>query len=602
MTLKTELANRHDFKAIEPWSLESLQNVGHCVSETARRMPDAIAVATPRKNWRTRQSGLFQRLRNQICTTKFDTINFEELDRYSDQIAATMQAHGVPPGTRIALMIPPGIEFVAWVFGLFKAGVVIILIDPGMGRKNLIRCLAEAEPNGMVGIALAHAIRQVMRSRLPNCKLNFVLGRWPGCVSVSRIRVSETGKSPIENHDREQPAAIIFTTGSTGPPKGVLYRHRHFIEQACQIRDYFQIAPGTVDVSGFPLFALFNTAMGATTVFPKMDATRPADIHPPEFIHAVESFNANQSFGSPALWNTVCKYCELHSLRLPSIARVMSAGAPVPASLLERIKYLIADHGDAFTPYGATEALPVSCISASEVLNETAAKSAMGAGTCVGKPFPKMEWQVIEITDQPLGSITECEILGSGKIGELIVSGSIVTDQYVTRTEANAFHKICDGEGFWHRMGDVGYLDEHNRFWFCGRKSQRVQTDEGTMFTVPCEALFNNHPKIYRSALVGISSGTLHPGPSAGLGNQGFQSFQIPAIVAEPHPQYWSEDSFLKNELIRELKAIASQHELTRSIKHILLRKNLPVDIRHNSKIFREKLRPWVSQQILKMQ
>ncbi len=553
----------------QPWSLESLQNVGHALTETAQRMPDEIAVACPRATRRGEQ-------------TKFKTITFAELERTSNQIALGVGKMGISPGTRIALMVPPGIDFVANVFGLFKSGVVVILIDPGMGRKNMIRCLSAAKPAGMLGVPLAHLARSLFRFRFPDCKQNIVVGKFPGCIPTSSfVRLDPREFVPVDIN-RESEAAIIFTTGSTGPPKGVLYRHRIFIEQARQIRDYFDIRPGSTDVSGFPLFALFNTAMGTTTVFPKMDPTRPANVDPREIIEAIAQFDADQSFGSPALWNTVSKYCVTHSVTFPGMKRVLTAGAPVPADVLTRIKSIISDEGDAFTPYGATESLPIACNSATVVINETARRTAEGEGTCVGHRFPEMNWKIIKITDEPLATIEDCEPLPRGQIGELIVQGSVVTDRYVTRVESNREHKIKDKDSFWHRMGDVGYLDEQDRFWFCGRKSHRVVTEQGTMFTIPSEGIINSHPSIYRSALVGV----------------GDRGQQVPVLIAEPQPEHWPTSKLDERHLLDEIRQLASQHWQTNQIKHFLLHHSLPVDIRHNSKIFREQLKIWAEKQI----
>ena len=412
----------------------------------------------------------------------------------------------------------------------------------------------------------------------------------PGCGRTDQL--SDDAKSHFdpnsdsdlagEGFDRESPAAIIFTTGSTGPPKGVLYRHRNFIEQSQQIRDYFSLQPGAVDVSGFPLFALFNTAMGVTTVFPAMDATKPAEIYPPNLIDAAEQFSATQSFGSPALWNTVSNYCTANKIKLPKIKSVFTAGAPVPPDVLRRVKSVIAEDGDVYTPYGATEALPVACNAASVVIAETAAKTNDGQGTCVGHKFSEIQWRVIEISDEPIERIDQAKTVAAGEIGELIVQGPVVTDQYVTRVEANADHKILDGDSFWHRMGDVGYLDEEDRFWFCGRKGHRVRTAEGTMFTVVCEAISNLHPKIYRSALVGA-------GPA---GNA------TPVMIVEPLPEAWPSNPADVKSLVEEVKQRLAGHPKTSSINHVLLKQKLPVDIRHNSKIFREQLKPWAEEQI----
>ena len=556
-------------------NLEGITNIAESLRIAATELPDQVAVAEPASRFSS-------------PPLKYRTITFRELDRRCDQIAAGVRRHGVYPGTKISLMVPPGIEFVTWVFGLLRAEATVILIDPGMGRKNMVRCLAEADPDGLAGILLAQAARVAFRRRLPNCKLNFVVGprRLPLGQSTAEFfagnSADTTSMSRGDEQAIEQPAAIIFTTGSTGPPKGVLYRHRHFIQQTIQIRDYFGVQPGGADVSGFPLFALFNTGMGMTTVFPKMDATRPAKILPENFIDAVEHFLANQSFGSPALWNTVSRFCEKNKRQLPTLQRVLTAGAPVPPHVLQRVRKAINPAGEVHTPYGATEALPVACIESRSVLGETAELSRKGRGTCVGKCWPQINWQVIEITDQPITDIANARPLAKGQIGELIVSGPVVTDRYVTRTEANALHKIADGQRFWHRMGDVGYLDDQDRFWFCGRKSHRVQTPTGTMFTIPAEAILNNHPAIYRTALVGVGQ----PGQ------------QIPVFIAEPWPEHWPGSHAAHERLQKELGQLAAGHELTRNVQHVFLMKALPVDIRHNAKIFREKLAVWAAEKL----
>ena len=565
------------------WDFEHLPNVGLTLALTAQRTPDRIAVAAPR-------SGQPKRLADGQ-SLEYDRISFAQLDMTSNQVAIGVRKMGVQPGTRLALMVPPGIEFVKMVFGLFKAGVTVILIDPGMGRKNMIGCLAEAKPDGIVGIKRAHLVRWLFRKKFPNCKKNVVVGSWPGCVSSHSFKQLDPSQFQADNAgSQEDEAAIIFTTGSTGPPKGVLYRHRNFIQQAVQIRDYFQIQPGSTDVSGFPLFALFNTAMGTTTVFPQMDATRPADVYPPNIIDAVNQFDADQSFGSPALWNTVSTWCESNQVKLPGIRRILSAGAPVPPDVLQRVRNIIADDGDAFTPYGATEALPVACNSASVVLNETAEKTRTGFGTCVGHKFERIEWRVIEISTDPLADVSETKEVPAGTIGELMVRGPAVTDRYVTRTSANADHKVTDGDTFWHRMGDVGYLDDQNRFWFCGRKNHRVITADGSMYTIPCEGIVNSHPKVYRSALVGVSPKG-QAGPSHG-------DTKSPVIVVEPHRKDWPETDSARQQFLSELQKLTAAHEVTRSIKTFLFRQSLPVDIRHNSKIFREQLGPWAEEQL----
>jgi acyl-CoA synthetase (AMP-forming)/AMP-acid ligase II len=382
----------------------------------------------------------------------------------------------------------------------------------------------------------------------------------------------------------EDPAAVIFTTGSTGPPKGVLYRHGNFAAQVAEIREFYDIVPGEIDLPCFPLFGLFNAAMGVTTVLPRMDPTRPARVDPSKIVDAIRDWNVTQAFGSPAVWNRVGRHCEQHGVELPSLRRVLSAGAPVPAHVLRRMKNSIHSEGDVHTPYGATEALPVASIAASEVLAETAKKTAAGAGVCVGRRFPGIQWKVIRITDGPISELSDAQGLPTGQIGELIVHGPVVTERYITRTDSNALAKIADDGSFWHRMGDVGYLDARDRFWFCGRLAHRVLTSVGPMYTIPCEAIFNEHPQVFRSALVGI----------------GLTGSQVPVIIVEPAQGHFPKNNTQRVALFDDLRELARANPLTERIQLFMVHPSFPVDIRHNAKVFREKLAVWAAGRITK--
>jgi acyl-CoA synthetase (AMP-forming)/AMP-acid ligase II len=507
------------------------------------------------------------------------------LDEDSSLLADGMRQMGIAPGARIVLMVRPGIDFISLVFAMFKAGLVTVLIDPGMGRRNLIQCLEQVQPEGFVALPVVQAIRKLLGRRFPKSRHHVTVGRrwfWGGpTIGKLRQRTPSPGFAPAET-SAEDPAAIIFTTGSTGPPKGVLYRHGNFDRQVDELRDAYGIRPGEIDLPGFPLFALFNCAMGVTTVIPEMDPTRPADVDPTKIVRAIRQWNVTQAFGSPAFLNAVGRYCEQHDVQLPTLQRVLSAGAPVPVHVLRRIQRALPPGGEIHTPYGATEALPVATISATEVLSETGARSATGAGTCVGRRFPGITWKVIRIDDGPIAEITDARPVPEGEIGELIVQGPVVTSEYVTRIEANPLHKISDGSSFWHRMGDVGYLDDQDRFWFCGRKAHRVLTADGPMYTIPCEAIINQHERVYRSALVGV-------GPPGA---------QRPVIVAEPWLEGRPSDPTDRAALEQELLELARSNPLTQAITRVLLRDALPVDIRHNAKIFREQLAIWAAEQV----
>jgi acyl-CoA synthetase (AMP-forming)/AMP-acid ligase II len=558
-------------------------NVASRLSATARAMPEAVAVVEPLGYDRQGKR-------------RYRQVSFRDLDEDSDRIARGLGRMGVRKGTRLALLVRPGVDFIALVFALFKAGSVAVLIDPGMGRRNAIRCLAEAEPEGFVAGGPVQAIRSLLAHRFPKARYNVTVGRrwfW-GSVTLEQLRREESRVRPTELPATapSDPAAIIFTSGSTGPPKGVLYCHGNFDAQVDEIRRQYGICPGEIDLAAFPLFALFNCAMGVTAVIPDMDASRPARVDPRKIVEAIDDWKVTQTFGSPAIWNRVGRYCQEHAIRLPTIRRVLSAGAPVPADVLQRMKSCIHPEGDVHTPYGATESLPVATLAASEILGGTWERTRQGAGVCVGHKFPGIHWKVIAAVDGPIGTLSEARELPLGQIGELIVRGPVVTRQYLTvaggrrrvpaTMEANLRGKIPDGSDVWHRLGDVGYLDDAGRFWFCGRMAHRVLTARGPMYTIPCEAIFNQHPVVYRSALVGI-------GPPGS---------QRPAIVLEPHRGRMPRRPADREAFWGEIRQLGRTSPLTETIEHFLLHRSFPVDIRHNAKISRERLAVWAARQL----
>ena len=542
-------------------------NVAARLRIVASLAPGAIAIAQP--DGPPQDDG-----NRSYALTTFDSLNSR-----SESIARGLIDWGVRPGMRLAMLVPFGADFIEIVFSLLKAGVVVILIDPGMGRKHLIRCLQEARPDGFVGIPKAQAIRTIMRHRFPGAKWNVTVGRrwfWAGRTLEGIAGSGQSLDSSIlPRIERSDPAAIIFTTGSTGPPKGVLYTHGTFHAQIDRIRERYDIHRGSRDLACFPLFGLFDAVMGVTTVIPDMDPTRPADVDPQRLIEAATQWEVDQAFGSPALWHTVVRWCDENApggRPFPTLRRVLSAGAPVPATTLEKLRTLIDPEANVVTPYGATEALPIASIESREVIAETGPAAAKGKGVCVGTRFEGVRWRVIEIDDGPIADISQTKQLSTGKIGELMVSGPMVTTRYIVRADQDALHKVVDGDEVWHRMGDVGYLDSSDRFWFCGRKAHRVTNGRRTWFTVPCESIFNNHPRVYRSALV----------------PRGPRGKQTPVIVVEPYQGFPAAG---RKQLTDELLDLAARNPLTRRIEEIIISdRPLPVDIRHNSKIFREKL------------
>ncbi len=534
-------------------------NIADLLQRAARDAADADAIRVPHTGTR---------------------IRFGELDTQSTRLASGLNRLGIAAGMRVVVLVPFSADFIRLAFALFKAGAVPVLIDPGLGRKNTLLCIQQAEPEAMIGISLAHGVRKLFPGPFRTVKIAVTAGRrwfWGGATLRQAERAGSANFQTAASSPND-PAAILFTSGSTGPSKGVRYTHGMFLRQVAALQSLYGIEAGETDLATFPLFSLFSIGMGMTTVLPKMDFTRPADVDPEMLLGIIKTSAVSNCFGSPALWQTVSRYGTDRSVSLPSLRRVLIAGAPVPGSLIERVRSLLPDASRVCTPYGATEALPVASIEADEILNETWPRSQQGEGICVGRPVAGLDLKIIRITDAPIEKWQDDLQVAQGEIGEIAVRGDWVTRNYCNRPDADRLAKIPDGNRFWHRMGDVGWLDETGRLWFCGRKNQRVVTQEDTLFTIPCEAVFNRHPKVRRTALVGT----------------GDRGCQRPVLIVELEKDTGTTEPVL----IEELRALGQAHAHTQTIDRFLFHPGFPVDIRHNAKIFREKLSLWAEEQL----
>ena len=360
--------------------------------------------------------------------TRYTHLTYRQLDEASDRIARGLHAVGIERGTRVALMVRPSLELFSLTFGLFKAGAVPVLIDPGIGLGNMKSCLARARPEAFIGIPAAQLARLVLRWGKESIRTVITVG--PRGPWLSLDEVERRGRSTGDALAPTAPddlAAILFTSGSTGAPKGAVYTHGNFAAQVDAIRRMYDIRPGEVDLPTFPLFALFDPALGMTTVIPDMDPTRPAQADPEKIARAIDDFGVTNMFGSPALLNTLSRWGETEGVRLRSLRRVISAGAPVPARVMARVRGMLSSDAVVVTPYGATECLPVASIESREVLGETAARTDEGAGVCVGRPVPEAEVSIISITDAPIVRWSDARVRARGEIGEITVRGPMAT-------------------------------------------------------------------------------------------------------------------------------------------------------------------------------
>jgi olefin beta-lactone synthetase len=506
----------------------------------------------------------------------YEHLTYVQLEALSDDFARGLRSAGVGKGTRVLMMVRQGLDLIALTFGIFKLGAVPILIDPGMGLKKFLGCVQDSQAEVMVGIFRAHVVRWVCRRAFSSVRTS---------LTVDNIReLASKAPDAFEMVDtaRDDLAAILFTSGSTGPPKGVHYTHGIFDAQTRAIGSMYDIQEGEVALPGFPLFALFSVGLGMTCVIPDMNPAKPAKVDPRNLVEAIRDHGVEMAFGSPAIWTRLIEHLELTGEEVPSLRRILTFGAPIQPSLIGRALKTMP-RAQIHTPYGATEALPVATISGSEVLEDTSGRTALGQGICVGVAAPNMEIRVIEIDDEPIDNIEDATPLPRTQIGEICVCGPAVTPRYDANPVATEASKMRGKNGrLWHRMGDVGYLDEVGRLWFCGRKAHRVMTATGTLFAVACEGVVNDHADVFRAALVGV----------------GLPGSQTPYLIVEPSCAVIWKDSSRRRALAEELLGRLANLALAHPIEAVLYHRSFPVDTRHNAKIHRLELARWAAAQI----
>jgi acyl-coenzyme A synthetase/AMP-(fatty) acid ligase len=317
-----------------------------------------------------------------------------------------------------------------------------------------------------------------------------------------------------------------------------------------------------------------------TTVVPQMDPTQPAKADPEKLVSVIDEYQVTNIFGSPALLDTLSRYTQEQGKRLWSVKRVISAGAAVPLRTIRRMEKALANDAEIFTPYGATECLPVSSVSNMQLDARVEEMTESGEGICVGKPVKPNQVRIIAISENIFSDLNETMQLPPGMPGEIIVSGPSCTDSYWAQASATRHAKIKQEDGtIWHRMGDVGVIDGKGCLWYCGRVSQRIETGSETLFPDQVEGIFNQHPDAVRTAVVGVGA----PGR------------QIPVLCVEVRGPLEPVDY---ERVHFDLLQLAQAYALTRSVRTVLFHDGFPVDTRHNSKIQREELAQWATQKM----
>lgn len=533
----------------------------------AKEHPERIAVCAPYKG-KPDSHGKFH----------YEELTFKELEERSNLYAHKLQQMGLQKGAKALLFIRPGLDFSAVTFAVFKAGLVPVFIDPGMGRKNLLEAVAHIKPDGLIAEPEVHLLRLIFRGAFKSIQyLVTTKGlTWSGMQSLKKWRSDRASNNdsimPImEEMAPQDSAAILFTSGGTGIPKGVRYTHKIFNAQTDRLQKMFSLGPEEIDLPGFPLFSLFTITMGMKSAIPAMNPSKPSQCNPAWLVQNIQDHKATFVAGSPAIWKRVAAYCLEKNITLPSVKYLVMFGAPVPLTLHRDFKKILPQ-GDTYTPYGATECLPVANISGSEVLANHSEDMNKGMGTCVGHPAPNTVVKIAPITEAPLEKEEELSWLGPNTLGEICVLSDTVTPEYVGMEQKTKEAKIYREDGrLWHRMGDLGRVDEHGKVWFCGRKSHRVEIFNQVIPSVPQETPFYQLPFIKKCAYVGPKlNGDLSP-----------------SLIIEPHKKLNKKE---KLDLEIEVVNWAQKNMPNTPLKRVYFHSQFPVDVRHNIKIDRLKL------------
>lgn len=504
------------------------------------------------------------------------TLTYQDVFNKTQRFLRGLEAGSFTPGMTTALMSPPNADFFAFALALLKFGIVPILVEPAIGMKKIGEIFQESKPDVFIGNTLTHALRILFGWGRESVKHNLTIQK----VASQRSKVVHpVPNSQFTNLPMTNSAAIIYTSGSTGLPKGAIYTQENLAAQLELLKNTFQISQDEIDLPAFPLYALIDLLLGVTSVIPDITFPVPGKTDPVKVIGAIQKFNVTNMFASPVVLDILSSFAENNqsssqSILLFSLKRIITAGAPATIDLQKRFRHLLADETSLFGIYGATESLPIAKVESRDVfaLEE---KTKNGAGICLGRPIEGVTVRIIPITDEPIAEWQDSLTVKQNVVGEITVQSGATTRGYIHREDANRISKIEYHGDVIHRMGDVGYFDEEGRLWYCGRKSHRVITKDDVLFTEQIENIFNAHPQVFRTALVGVNG--------------------EPVLWVELEKHVRGNEDKIRRELI----GMARHHMQASRIKEFLYMKKFPTDVRHNSKIIREALTALAKQRLV---
>ncbi|WP_336026801.1 alpha/beta fold hydrolase [Geodermatophilus sp. FMUSA9-8] len=497
-----------------------------------------------------------------------ETVSWAQLHRRVEHLAAGLAASGVRPGQRVGLLVEPSADLTAAVYAVWRAGAVIVVADKGLGLRGMRRALRSAAVDHVVCSTAGLAAARLMglpASRIATGSVPALPRRALGAVrTLAEVEDAGRGAPAPVVPPGDADCAVLFTSGATGPAKGVVYTRRQAAAQLALVRGTYRLTPEDRLVAAFAPFALLGPALGIGTAVPDIDITAPGSLTARDLAEAVSAVGATVVFASPAaLRRVVATAADLTAEQrtaLGGVRLLMSAGAPVPAALLEALRDVLPS-AEAHTPYGMTEALPVTDVSAAEV-----AAAGEGEGVCVGRPLAGVD---VRISPLHADGGADGDLTGApGVTGEVCVRAAHVRDRYDALWETDRAASRPPG---WHRTGDVGHLDAGGRLWIEGRLPHVVTTAAGPVTPVGIEQRAERVPGVAAAAAVGV-------GPAGG---------QVVVVVVVPEGGGGRSRRLrvAGPDLADAVRAAAGVE-----VAAVLTAARLPVDIRHQSKVDRRQV------------
>ena len=514
------------------------------------------------------------------------SVTWAQLAGVVDGIAHGLRDLGLRPGDRVSLLVQPGNNLTAALYAVLRAGGVAVVADAGLGVAGMTRAIKAADPQWIIG-------------QVPGLTLARTAG-WPGRrISVSPLDALErtalgvetsitelsrtVPSAPLARPDADDDAAILYTSGSTGPAKGVRYTHARLGALGRKLADHLGVEPGSGLVAGFPPFALLGPGIGATSVTPDMSVTKPRTLTATALADAILTGDCTMVFASPAAYRNVCATAgELSAEQrgaCASVELVLSAGAPVPLRLMDALAELFPNAA-IHSPYGMTEGLLLTDIDRHGVA--AAAAQSRDHGVCVGTPVPGVSLALAPI--DAAGRSSSTLLTGAEAVdvlGEFVVSAPHAKAGYdrLWLTDADSKRDELDGR-MWHRTNDIGHIDPEGRVWLEGRLQHLLTTADGPLGPGGIEAVVDEVPGVLRSAVVGV-------GP---------RGTQAVVVVVEPDAEAPAgarqKPGLADLELTDAVRTAVAGH-FAADIAAVLISPTFPTDIRHNSKINRERLAGW---------